>query len=131
MNVASSTDVDVTLGRPVDSEPGLYIFPYMLSEDLTFIREASLRTPANGIERTADQCCRVNCLLMSSLPDDYVALDKGLKCLLETPVLKKEETNIQIIQTSPSIEDLTRVFISAGITLRLAFPFELRTTGKT
>jgi len=123
--ISSFTGINVTVGPPVDSESGLYIFAYMFSED-----SAIRNSPANNIQGIRQQSYIISCLLMSSLPNDYVALDKGLRCLTEHPVLTSDETTTNITIPSPSIEDLTRVFKSSGITLRLAIPFALRCTGK-
>ena len=124
-NIASFTGINVTVGSPVDSEPGLYIFAYMFSEN-----SAIRNSPTNSNEGIKRQGYIVSCLLMSSLPNDHVALDKGLRCLTEHPILTSDETTTEIPISSPSVDDLTRVFKSADITLRLAIPFEMRCTGK-
>jgi hypothetical protein len=124
-NIASFTDVNVSLGTPVDSEPGLYIFAYMFSED-SKIRN----TPANLTEGQTDRSFVVNCLLMPSLSNGYVAIGEGLRGLTEQPILALGESTVRVSMSQLSAEVLARVFTSAGITLRLAIPFELNWTAR-
>jgi hypothetical protein len=120
-HIASYTYADVTLGTPVESETGLYIFTYQFSED------SLQRVPPNkGTKAKQAHSYQVSCLLMSNPAYDYTALDEGLKCLTERPVLTLHDTKVTATLTSLSIETLTQIFISAGITLRLAIPFELK-----
>ena len=120
-HLASYTYADVTLGTPVETETGLYIFTYQFTED------SLQRVPPNrGTKSKQAHGYRLNCLLMSNPAYDYTALDEGLKCLTERPVLSLHDTKVTATLSSLSIEELTRIFSSAGITLRLAIPFELR-----
>ena len=116
--MASFTDAKVTLGTSVDSEPGLYIFAYKFSEDVLSRNAASSRGRGYVL----------HCLLMPHPPNDYAVLDEGLRCLREKPVLTSDEGKIGVAMASLSTEELTGIFDSAGVSLRLAIPFEVRWT---
>ena len=116
--MAAFTDAKVTLGTPVDSGPGLYVFAYKFSEDVI---------PRNA-ETSRAQRYILHCLLMPHPPNDNALLDAGLRCLRERPLLASDECKIVVAMTSLSTEELTRIFDSAGVRLRLAIPFELKWT---
>ena len=122
-HIASYTYADVTLGTPVETETGLYIFTYQFTEN------SLQRVPPNkGTKSKQAPSYRLNCLLMSNPAYDYTALDEGLKCLIERPVLNVQDNKVTVTLTSLTIDELSQIFTSAGITLRLAIPFELRWT---
>ena len=121
--VASYTYADVTLGTPVEADPGLYIFTYQFMEDTQ-----QRVTPGRGINAKQPNSYRLSCLLMTNPAYDYTALDEGLKCLIERPVLSVQDSKVTVTLTSLTIDELSKIFTSAGITLRLAIPFELRWT---
>ena len=122
-HVASYTYADVTLGTPVETEPGLYIFTYQFMED------AQQRVaPGRGANTKQPNGYRLSCLLMANPAYDYTALDEGLKCLTERPVLSVHDSKITATLSTLSIEQLSQIFTSAAISLRLAIPFELRWT---
>jgi hypothetical protein len=116
--MASFADAKVTLGTPVDSEPGLYLLAYRFLEDV-ILRNAEASRAKRYI---------LHCLLMPHPPNDYALLDEGLRCLRERPVWTAGESKIVVAMTSLSSEELTRIFDSAGVRLRLAIPFELKWT---
>ena len=116
--MASFTDAKVALGTPVDSEPGLYLFAYKFSEDI------SLR----NVDASRAQGYLLHCVLMPHPPNDYALLDEGLGCLRERPVLASDESEIRIAIASLSTDELTRIFDSAGVRLRLAIAFEVKWT---
>jgi hypothetical protein len=121
-NIASFTGANVTLGSPVDSETGLFIFAYMLSQDL------SHRQP---LERQAEQNFDVRCLLMPSRSDGHVAIGRGMRYLTEHAMFDLGESKVQLIVRSLSAEELAHIFISAEIALRLAIPFETKCTTRS
>ena len=120
-HIASYTYADVTLGVPVETETGLYIFTYQFTED-----SLQRLSPTRGANPKQAHSYRLHCLLMSNPAYDYTALDEGLKCLTEQPVLTLHDTRVTATLSSLTIEELTRIFSSASITLRLAIPFELK-----
>ncbi len=121
--LATSTGADVGLGAPVDSQPGLFIFPYNFREDGTIRRSRPERADAQ-----TDLNWVVSCLLVPSPPDAFATIGHGLKGLTEQPVTVLGEGKISVSLSQLSVEALAQVFISAGIALRLAIPFELRWT---
>jgi hypothetical protein len=116
--LASFTAAKVTLGTPVDAEPGLYLLVYKFQEDV-FSRNVAARRAQGYV---------LHALLMPHPPNDYALLDEGLRCLRESPILASDEGNIVVAMASLSTEELTRIFDSAGVRLRLAVPFELKWT---
>ena len=122
-NIASFTGANVALGAPVDSETGLFVFAYKFSEDPSLRHSPSILT-----EGRTDQSFIVRCLLMPSHPDDYVLIGEGMRFLTEQPVFNLGESTVRIMMSQLPNEELTRIFISAGITLRVAIHFELRWT---
>ena len=114
--MASFTDAKVTLGPPVDAEPGLYVLAYRFMED-AILRDAAV---------SRGQAYVLHGLLMAHPANDYAVLDQGLRCLRERPVLTSEESKIVVTMLSLSTEELTGIFDSAGIRLQLAIPFELK-----
>ena len=117
--IATFTDVKVTLGMPDDSEPGLYLFPYYFSIDIR-------NTPTRERESQTNQAYYVKCLLIPNPSSDYTELSKGFNCLATNPILGSNEETIKVVIDFISTEELTRLFISAGVTYRLSIPFELR-----
>lgn len=73
--IASFAEVNVTLGSPVDSEPGLYVFAYMFSKDSNF-----RKVPINSKEGITNQRYLLSCLLLSSLPNDYEGCHVIYRC---------------------------------------------------
>jgi len=122
-NIASLTGEDVGLGPPIESKPGLFIFPYKISDDLALRNPAPYPTSAQ-----TDWGFIMNCLLMPSPSNGYAAIGKGLKSLTELRTIVLGESTATINKIDLSEDVLTQIFISAGITHRLAIPFELRWT---
>ena len=118
--MASFTDAKVTLGTPVDSEAGLYIFAYNFAEDVL----------SRNVPASRGRGYVLHCLLMPHPPNDYAVLDEGLHCLREKPVLTSDESKIILAMASLSTEELTGIFDSADVRLRLAIPFEVRWTDR-
>jgi len=118
--IATFTGVNVTLGMPEDSGPGLFLFPYNFSID-THIRN----TPARERESQTNQAYYVKCLLIPNPSSEYAALSKGFNCLATNPVLGSNEETIRVSIGNISTEELTGIFISAGAAYRLSIPFEL------
>ena len=118
MAMASFTDTKVFLGPPVDSEAGLYLFAYKILEDVQ----------SRNVAASKRQGYVLYCLLMPHPPNDYAVLDQGLRSLREQPILAKDDQSILITMVSPSTEELTRIFDSAGVRLRLAIPCEIKWT---
>lgn len=118
MALASFIDTKVALGTPVDSEAGLYLFAYKILEDVR----------SRNVDLSRGQGYILHCLLMPHPPNDYALLDQGLRCLRKNPIMAKDEQKILVTMASPSTEELTRVFDSAGVRLRLAIPFEVKWT---
>lgn len=116
--LASFTAAKVTLGTPVDSGPGLYLFAYKFSEDAL----------SRNVEPSRAQRYVLHCLLMPHPSTDYAVLDEGLRCLRERPILPSGESKIVVAMASLFTEELTGIFDSAGVRLRLAIPFELKWT---
>lgn len=114
----------MALGTPLENQPGLYIFSYQFAED------ASLRVPpSKGTRVTPARSYTLRCLLMTNPAEDYAALDEGRKCLKDRPVITLQDKTINAMLTLLSTDELTQIFSSAGVTLRLAIAFELRWTG--
>jgi hypothetical protein len=116
--MASFTDAKVTLGIPVDSGPGLYLFAYKFLEDVI---------PRN-VAASSARGYVLHGLLMPHPPNDYALLDKGRRFLTESPILASDKSKIVVAIMSLPTEELTRIFNSAGVRLRLAVPFELKWT---
>jgi len=116
--MVSFTDAKVTVGTPVDSEPGLYLFAYKFLEDVI----------SRNVAASSARGYVLHGLLMPHPPNDNALLDAGLRCLRERPLLASDESKIVVAMTSLSTEELTRIFDSAGVRLRLAIPFELKWT---
>lgn len=116
--IASCTDTNVTLGTPVESKPGLYLFAYRFSE-APFLR---------NIDATSNHSYSLHCLLLPHPPNNYGVLDDGLRCLKDQPILDHDEGAVEIAVCSLTTEELTQVFRSAAVTHRLAIPFELKWT---
>ena len=115
--MAESTALKVILGTPVDSEPGLFIFPYKITQDALNQNLPELEKAKHGY--------KLQCLLMPNPSNNFKALDKGLKFLDEQPVLAPIEDPIRLTIIQMDIATLTSVFTSASFQLRLAVPFEL------
>jgi hypothetical protein len=114
--LAAFTDAEVTLGAPVDSDPGLYLLAY------NFVEDANVRNAA----ASRGQGYVLHCLLLPQPANDYALLDEGRRCLRERPVWALGESHIRVAPSSLPTEALSRIFDSAGVRLRLAIPFELR-----
>ena len=121
-NMATFTGVNVNLGMPEDLEPGLYLFPYQLREDLSFRTQDK---PAIEIDPQLNKAYIVKALLIPNPPNNYVALSKGFDALISNAVLESTERVHRITVDSVTTDDLTRLFISAGVTYRLSIPFEI------
>jgi len=115
--LASSVDSNVRIGMPVDSTSGIYLFPYKYSEDAIHKKNA---------EPEIDRTVSMDCLLIPNPPDNYVMLDEGLRCLNEKLILASDERTIWIGVASPTLGELTQIYASAGVALRLSIPFTLR-----
>ena len=115
--MAESTALKVMLGTPVDSEPGVFIFPYKLTQDALHQNLPEKEKAKHGY--------KLQCLLIPNPSSDFKALDKGLQFLVEQPVLVTTEDPIRLTIITMDTATLTSVFTSAGFQLRLAVPFEL------
>ncbi|MDA9764279.1 hypothetical protein N9C83_02840 [Opitutales bacterium] len=115
--MAESTALKVILGTPVDSELGLYIFPYKITKDVFHHNLPD--------KEKSKHCNNLECLLIPNPANDYKALDKGLQFLDEQSFLAVEENPIKLTITTMDTATLTSIFTSAGFQLRLAVPFEL------
>jgi len=120
-NIASFTGANVSLGAPIEAEPGLFIFAYMLMEDPAF-----RNLPVSLADEPTDRGFVAHCLLMPSLSDGYVAIGDGLRSLTEKPIFVLGDSTVRVTTSQLPTEVLAQIFASAGITLRLAVPFELR-----
>lgn len=113
--VASGTEADVFLGAPAGPDPGLYLFPYRLTENAAASRTSAARDP--GYE--------IHCLFVADPAGDHDLLDDAMRFLRDNPVVASGETRIRAALMSPPADTLTRIFDSAGLELRLAVPFTL------
>ena len=119
--IASLAGVAVGLGAPADSQPGLFILPYNFSED-----QAVHNRPLNLTNTQTDRSFVVQCLLVPSPPNSYAEIGEGLSSLTEQPIIVLGESRVSVNTSQLSVDELTQIFISAGIAYRLAIPFELR-----
>jgi len=119
-SIASSTGLEVNLGVPVDSGSGLSIFAFRFSEESGF-RSISARATIGQTERRL----LVHCLLMPSTSDALRDFGKGLNSLHEKPVIGLGRKQVRVTFTNLSIEELAALFLSAGITYRIAASFQL------
>ena len=118
--IATFTGVDVTLGMPDDSEPGLYLFPY------NYLAEPLIRNiPTGEIESQTTPSYHVKCLLIPAQPIDYAALNKGFNYISTNPVLESSGGTVRVIPENISTEELTSLFISAGAPHRLSVAFNM------
>lgn len=120
IKIAAFTGVNVTLGVPDDSEPGLYIFPYNFLLDL----HAHI-PPTRELESQTIPPYHVKCLLIPSPSINYPALDKGINYISANPVLESNGGTARVILENISTEELTSLFISAGVNHRLSIPFKM------
>ena len=119
--IETFTGVNVTLGMPDDSEPGLYFFPY------NFLVDPHMRnTPTRGMESQTSPSFFVKCLLISSPSIDYVILNKGFNYLSTSPAFEFNNGKTRVVLESVSTEELTSIFISAGSKYRLSIPFTMK-----
>jgi len=124
--IAAFTGVNVKHGMPDDSEPGLYLFPYNFSVDPQF-RNITTR----DIKSQTTTSYHVRFLLIPGRSIDYVALNKGLNYISVNPVLETKRGAVRFILENVPTEELTSVFISAGVTYRLSVPFKMHYTANS
>ncbi|NQU49702.1 MAG: hypothetical protein HQ519_13710 [Planctomycetes bacterium] len=122
--ISKSVDVEVFLGAPDDSVPGVYVFPFHLSE-VAIARRRSL--DRQGQDHRHQYV--IQCMLVVSPSTDFETLGRGLDCLQDNPVVESANGGCQIAMSSASAEDQNRVFSAAGILQRLAVGFEVRMGG--
>lgn len=118
--ITSSTGVNVTHGIPDDSLPGLYLFPYNFSVDPNIHNK-----PMRGIKPQTIAAYNVKLLLIPSPSIDYEILNRGLDCINDNPVLKSKNGTVNVVLENVSTEELTSVFISAGISYRLSLALKM------
>lgn len=116
------TGVNVTLGMPDVSEPGLFLFPYNFLIDKSGIRNS----PGEETELQTAPPYLVKCLLVAGSAVDYLALEKGLNFIYANPVLESKQGFVRVVLEDISSEELTSLFISAGATYSLSIAFEMR-----
>ena len=119
--IAEHTELNVTLGIHDDSDPGLYIFPYKFDEN-----KLLRNFPDNSIDLNPERGYILYCLLIPGEANNYKALDKGLKFFVESPFIKSDGRDIRIELSIISMEELTSIFNSTGVRLRLAIPFMIQ-----
>jgi hypothetical protein len=119
-SMAAATGLNVALGNPDDSIPGLYIFAHQFVDDATAHRSKPLGTQ----ETTPEPIC-LDCLLMASPRDDFEALDEGLRCLRDQSILKSGNITVRVTLANISTEALALIFTSMPTTYRLVVPFRL------
>ena len=120
-NIETFTGVNVTLGMPDDSEPGLFLFPY------NFLLDPHMRNaPTRRMESQPSPPFFLKCLLVSSPSVDYVILNKGLNYLSTSPGFEFNNGKTRAVQESISTQELTSIFISAGSRYRLSIPFTMK-----
>lgn len=121
-NIATLTNLNIKLGMPEDSDPGLYLFPYTFQE-FPIVRD--LKAPTIETEPQQHQAYNIKCLLVPNPSNDYTSLFKVHNSLNTNPLLVINETSLKIVVDNISTEDITRLFVSAGITYRLSIPIEI------
>ncbi len=119
--IATFTGVNVTLGMPDDAEPGLFLFPYNLLVD-PLIRDI----PTREIESQTTTSYHVKCLLIPGQPIDYAALNKGFNYISNNPDLEFSGGTVRVTEENISTEELTSLFISAGVPHRLSIAFNMQ-----
>ena len=120
-NIETFTGVNVTLGMPDDSEPGLYFFPY------NFLIDPHMRNaPTRRVESQTSPSFFVKCLLTCSPSFDYVTLNKGFNYLSTSPGFEFNNGKTRAVLESISTEELSSIFISAGSRYRLSIPFTMK-----
>jgi len=118
--ITTSTGVNVIHGMPDGSAPGLYLFPYNFSVDPHIHNK-----PIRGIKPQTMASYNVKLLLIPSPSIDYEILNKGLDCINDNPILESKSGTANVALENVSTEELTSVFISAGIPYRLSLPFKM------
>jgi hypothetical protein len=120
--IAKATSLNVKIGMPDDLHPGLYLFPYQFSVDPQLpVRNLSTRQ----IESQINAAYYVKCLLIPNPSNDYASLNAGLNYICSNPVLQSSTGRVSVIPENVSTEELTSLFISAGVTYRLSIPFQM------
>lgn len=123
--IASNLDAGVFLGAPDDAVAGLYLFPFHFREE-----PVMRQTPLDRTQGSAFHEYRIQCLLMTSPPDDYETLGRGLAYLQGHPLVDLDGEKGQISLSEHSVEALSRVFSASGTLYRLAVGFDVRFTAK-
>ncbi len=118
--VASCVEVEVFLGMPDDTNPGVYIVPIRYIETTAFRNFPSSRSD----ERSAPGY-EIACMMVACPANDYAAIGSGIKCLQDHPVLETGNETIQFSISALSLEELTQLFVSMGISLRLSAIFDV------
>ena len=118
--VALNVGVDVFLGAPDDSVPGMYIFPFHLEE---------AQEPINRTGNARQRQYVIRCMLMTSPSTDFETLGQGLECIQDNPVVESSKGKFQVTMSNASTKDQARVFAGSGIVRRLAVIFEVRMSG--
>ncbi len=124
--IATFTGVNVTLGMPDNPEQGLYLFPYLFSLD-TSSRSLPTNLPSRDEVSSIDQPYYVKCLLIPNSPIDYTALSKGYDFINSNPLLETNKGIFKFVFDNIATEELTRLFMSTGVTYRLTIPFIIYT----
>jgi len=121
-SLASVSGAEVHLGAPDGSAPGLYLFPYKVAED--HVKRATARFPADPA--TAATGLVISCLLMSDPPGDFQATGAALDGLMNHPLIDAGSHRITVSPDDLAVGELTAIFSSAGVSLRLAVALTLR-----
>jgi len=123
--VDSRIEAEVFLGAPDDTSPGVYIVPIQYIESHTHHIVSSNRSD----DRSAPGYT-ITCMMVACPANNYAAIDSGIKYLHDHPVLEAGNETIRLTPSFPSLDELTQIFVSAGISLRLSVMFEVRVIRK-
>lgn len=125
VSIEAASSGSVALGTPSSSEGGLWLFPYRFAES-AFARSALRRDSSNANDRSYV----LHCLLIANPPEDFAALDDGMKWLADGPDLDSEVATLRVTPSELATDELTRLFEGARLSLRLAIPLELVWTAR-
>lgn len=123
--MASSLSLDVSLGVPESSSPGLYLYPFHFQET-----PSARNSPIRSATTSQTREMAIRCLLVGNPPDNLEVLGLGLDYLYEHAVLELKNETIRITISNMQPEELAKIFLASEMVYRLVVAFDVRFTCK-